>query len=903
MIHNKILLPIMLALTLIAGCARNKAIEQQAMESAEPADGNSFVTLDGYEPTAISAENHQRHLADPMIFASIPDQAVTDSKTAVVGSRVCLFYPLAKPAALADLAKLPEGIAVPFGTILPMTGERLNCADGNNYGTGMFQFQDNWNWFYPTIWNGTAGVVFGADLTGLNDTAENNRITAQLYNTAGSYPEFYPILGYQPLPEAVQQRISAERVAIQAVDESEYNLWASQPDDMLALYLKHRAYDNTTNPVSRKVPVFITTDLLSHSRHLIFDRTLQYLEEDQFTPRLKALCDAFIQKLQDPKTVRTLTGPVALETHKKAILYFQVASALLELAPERAMENDPWGRPTIVYKDRDANSILMNYPAEVRAEIALMDKAEGLTISPVFTFANGAKAVEDYSQYRPRGHYTKNGVLSSYFRAMMWFGRMHFLIAEGGDTPLSLADGQSASDSLTLTLAMQPVALLLTDLVRADNALYRQWADLYDPITTLIGLSDDLSFQELLPLWKSFQVTDFNDWVADKTNLLGLMRAANDQLRPPAISGNSVFWGPSVGEERAPLMGWRLFGQRFTWDSWVHHRVSPPRLMSRDMVRGLDIMKAFGSHTAEALLLQSDYPVMEGLKERLDGIEQAFAGRDNAFWNANYYTQVLREIGALARFEPGSGFYFTEGSGWGLKAMLSAHGTWAELRHDTLLYVKQSAAERAGDGDFAPTFRTEPIPEPVHYIEPNLAYWQAARAATNTLLTTLEQYKMLDDETSRALVGLRTLLTRILSIVEQEVRNEYVPAEDIRWIPTIPAELVHMILVHTGRGDMMEEDQMRMALIADVFTNVELGLVLETAVGIPYRVYVPLNDLQGGKRIAVGYCFSYFEFPQTMSNRLTNEEWKSTVYAKDANLYAYMPFWSKGRILPSEARK
>ena len=83
-----------------------------------------------------------------------------------------------------------------------------------------------------------------------------------------------------------------------------------------------------------------------------------------------------------------------------------------------------------------------------------------------------------------------------------------------------------------------------------------------------------------------------------------------------------------------------------------------------------------------------------------------------------------------------------------------------------------------------------------------------------------------------------------------------------------------------------------MALVADVFTNGEEGFVLETAVGIPYRIYVPLNDAQGGKRIAVGYCFNYYEFEQDISKRLTNEEWKERVYSNE-DMEDLKPFWAQ----------
>jgi len=91
-----------------------------------------------------------------------------------------------------------------------------------------------------------------------------------------------------------------------------------------------------------------------------------------------------------------------------------------------------------------------------------------------------------------------------------------------------------------------------------------------------------------------------------------------------------------------------------------------------------------------------------------------------------------------------------------------------------------------------------------------------------------------------------------------------------------------------------------MALVADVFTNAEYEVVLETAVGIPYRLYIPLNDRQGGKRIAIGYGFSYYEFTHPMSDRLNNEQWKAIVYSNYASMTRYLPFWMQRKVQPAK---
>ena len=90
-----------------------------------------------------------------------------------------------------------------------------------------------------------------------------------------------------------------------------------------------------------------------------------------------------------------------------------------------------------------------------------------------------------------------------------------------------------------------------------------------------------------------------------------------------------------------------------------------------------------------------------------------------------------------------------------------------------------------------------------------------------------------------------------------------------------------------------------MACIADVFTNSDIGQCLEVGVGVPYKVYIPLNDCRG-KRISVGYIPSYYEFYHPTSNRLNDDEWKAKVYSSSSDMSKYRPFWSNSCILPAK---
>jgi hypothetical protein len=582
--------------------------------------------------------------------------------------------------------------------------------------------------------------------------------------------------------------------------------------------------------------------------------------------------------------------------YNTSLLYFRTAQALLALAPKKVVEGGDYNK-TVVYKDVNVADVLRNYPQQVVKEIEQMNNASGFGESVVFP---GMK--EDYSQYKVRGHYTKNGILGAYFRALMWFGRINFNL--GGET-------DSAKDAAK---KYAPVALFITDITENSPEIKKIWQSLFDPITELIGISDDIGFYELAPLWNKIKGAGFAQWYNDPAKLEAFISREYKELRSPAISSSSLFFGrPYDGgilpEDRRPPVGWRLFGQRYTLDSEIHHHVSPPRFIipnkpskdQRHMVKGLDIMKVFGSKTADRLLRENDYSKYPGFEKLLNSLQQNMMNLKDDYWFSTYYSNILYQIRTQGLFENGAGFYFTEKPGWGLKAMNSAHGTWAELRHDTILYVKQSYAEMSGGGPDI-TFRTKPLPEPIHYIEPNVPFWITSAIGMQKLYTVLEKYDFMDGKTAQVLTAMHSLFVKAAEISGLEANDKEVPAADLAWIRNIPKQLSNLVIALLSNGGAYADDpdSLRMALVADVFTNAEIALVLETAVGIPFRLYIPLYDKQGGKRIALGYGFSYYEFSQPMSNRLNNDEWKAIVYKENPDMKNYLPSWMQGNVKPAK---
>jgi len=106
----------------------------------------------------------------------------------------------------------------------------------------------------------------------------------------------------------------------------------------------------------------------------------------------------------------------------------------------------------------------------VAKELALIEAHAGFAMSPLFGYN------EDYSQYVPRGHYTQSEKLTRYFRAMMWFGRMTFLL-KGNDEAKGINDAL-VTEAMANRQTLQAL-FVARDLMR-NEALYAKWQRIYE---------------------------------------------------------------------------------------------------------------------------------------------------------------------------------------------------------------------------------------------------------------------------------------------------------------------------------------------------------------------------------------------------------------------------------------
>jgi len=349
-------------------------------------------------------------------------------------------------------------------------------------------------------------------------------------------------------------------------------------------------------------------------------------------------------------------------------------------------------------------------------------------------------------------------------------------------------------------------------------------------------------------------------------------------------------------EDRYPVF--RISPKRFTYDAYILNALTSPRVGTNDnprnLPKGTDVMAVFGSLVADALS-KSDYGKknyeanLAKLKDEVSG----YLARENTLYAS--WLEAFR-----AGFEDsGSEQFFYRSGGWQWKKLATNLASWAELKHDTILYAEQSAAEMGGGDDWW-AGRYDP-PQPRGYVEPDPQFFAAMLEATSYLQAFIREYGVEDDddheETSYLgrLEKFTELLENMRHIARKEVDKETLTPDEYASIKyTAKAFDAGLLLPGLESGFVIaDEDLRKMAVVADVATNGFDSTVLEVGVGTPRAIYVFANDRSGGARVTKGYVFSYYEFEHPMSKRMTDEEWRAIVYdpARADELEKFRPDW------------
>jgi Protein of unknown function (DUF3160) len=581
---------------------------------------------------------------------------------------------------------------------------------------------------------------------------------------------------------------------------------------------------------------FVTSDLFLHAHHLIFDRMLQDVEEKKLSPSVSRLAANLAHTTENEiKTLSVATPADVREALTSDLLYFSVAAKLFD--------------PDFAVPDRVAG--------DTQAFVAQIQMAGGkLPSSSSSKFGD-----EDFTQYKVRGHYEKNETLQRYFRAMMWFGRRNFPLA---DRKMTLA------------------AILIPGLVNKAQET-DAFESIDSPLEYLVGPQDKYTLAEYRSVNKKVFGTETPgaNQVGAKLddNLEAFERAVDSDLQLPQIVSVKTGTGKTQEERLKMVGGFKFLGQRYTLDAFLLNQLTSPSVGSQDNRRNLpstlDVMMTLGSQAAREQQQQEQqrhkWANYESQTKKLQGLAQEHLAKQ-----ATFYDEWLNALNSL--FLPvASKQVFALGKPWQYKNLNGGAASWTELKHDTILYAEQSYAEM-GEGDF---FEIPPYvpPRPKGYIEPNPVFFQRLGQCIDQMLDRMKRTDFISDEYLDKFTTFRELARKAEAIAQKEVSGSAITGEDYEWIASLAREFDRPLLLPRGLDEIKDRSELQMALIADVATDAVDGRVLEVATGTPQRITVVVKDAYGGTRFTVGYVYSWYEFPS--AKRWADSEWKKVIYTED----------------------
>lgn len=584
-------------------------------------------------------------------------------------------------------------------------------------------------------------------------------------------------------------------------------------------------FDYYKNSLNNNDNILLTSDFILYIEHLITDYSLRYMENNYLIDIYKnMLLDMIYENEQLYSDYAACKDAYDLN---RAYLY----TCLLLL------DNN-------IFVPSDIEEAVDN-------EVELIEEHRGEHKSFVFEHK------EDYSQYIPRGHYNDTELMRRYFRSMMYFQRMRYrTIIEKTDPFIELR-----------------AALMMSEIMQSENVI-SSFNEFYSIISFYLQSSDDMLVGELKALMP-FEITEnnFTDSI--------LMRQAS---RIIAENDNARIISDIIADNEDIPVFTGIMGQRYIFDSevftqLVYNRVgeytgsNPESVFTyggkyRIMPRGLDLFNVIGSSEAKHILNREGDTEYRGYNENVSVMSEIYSKLDNS----SFYNRMLKQYDIIINTDD---FSFMNGSMKRQKELNAMLSSWASLRHDVILYAKQSYTAKITSAG------PKPMPQEKHIIaEPYIAFYNQAGEDMDELLFML--YDATDDrifgemrESMDGLTGLYVLISQLT------LKGDYYSDKDklTAMLSSIDYQLKQLI------GDKKEKTD-NTIIIADVHTDPNSKTVLQEASGYINEITVDMN----GKPFTGG-VLSYYEFRHSMNDRLTDEKWRDII---QSGTEQYLAPWQRG---------
>jgi len=572
--------------------------------------------------------------------------------------------------------------------------------------------------------------------------------------------------------------------------------------------------------IGNGLPLLITTDAVLHSYHVLFDEVLKRAEMNELISKMNRTIEILLSEAQEQ--VQTFVGTPLEDAANINFMYLEVAQKLI------SPEFSPTSQQAI-------------------QELELISAHVGISNSPIFGYK------EDYSQYVPRGHYTENERLKAYFKTMMWLGRMRFALLPNSEIGIEDVRKQTRA------------AILLTCMVPKTN-IYDDWMRIYDVTKFFVGVSDDLTFEDYLVVLNEMSINHTEQLYSnERVDEIAEELVQRSEAKILGTYAETYPWMPQKEElERilAETSGLRFMGQRFIPDSYMFQQLVYPQVGTwanpRRFPKSLDVPAVLGSQTAEEILNQTEAQFLN-YTVQINKLRLEFQGLSVGNWTKNLYWSWLYTLNKTLEPVPSTYPTFMTTKPWSYEKLQTFAGSWTELRHDTILYAKQS---------YTPYWGLPPTPPPdTAYVEPYPQTYRRLNGLLNMTLNGLGELGLLSEDIEESITDFREILGLFLtaSILEFE-------GEDLS--QNMQEEIREAAGKFTTILGVASKKTQKATIAADVHTDTNPPpRVLEEALGKFNVLITVYSDADGNLYASAGPAYNYFEFKWPIAQRLTDEAW------------------------------
>lgn len=625
--------------------------------------------------------------------------------------------------------------------------------------------------------------------------------------------------------------------------------------------------------------VLITSDMLLHFYHKIFANSLRYYEESVARDTMKTLSENMFDKfskLHEDNRYNILAPYYSFAVAYRAIPYsILIQQEDIEQAinsrsyDETETRWDMWNDLT----KKDIDNLIMKRLASINNKIPEeYQNIVKLTLSDILEATkdrwedrilemfsnNGDDKIEiqqDYTQFTPRWHYTDSSLLSTYFMGMKWFMRekLHF-------------------NDMRQTEA----SLIMVNNIKNDEL--SKFNKLYDFIAKLIWQDDGVNISDLQKF-----ISD-KWWIADDDIMSYITEEDQETLktlRPQKIISthyetNSV-WAVTEAEAKDETAWFVFFGEKFTIDSFIFDTMTAgsaeaehsykPNLQTTFIVP--DILINTGIIRDVVNLWMNKAKTKYGISQwQIDGYEKAkneVANELEKFdFNISTYHRWLDSLSWLFAINDNNTPYFMQDPLYKYKELNTFQWNYSELKHDTILYVKQAYAEMWMWWEDECSIVIDPpeLPVPKWYVEPNIDLIDSLLKLTND---TKEFFK--EDE---SYLEFAKYLIFVRDIAIKQSKNEKIDDKYFEKLRLYYSEMINILYpkkLIAGDNDFIS------ALIADIFTS-ENDWPLYIATWRPYLMMVNIKD-ENWTRAVLWPVYSTYEFYDT-DEPISRSQWRYT---------------------------